>query len=294
MKVGVFAIGAGATAEPETIKGIATTSERLGFATVWAPEHIVFIDDYASRYPYAPAGKAPVRTDVPLLNPFIALAWAAACTSTIRLGTGIALVPEYHPLLLGKIVASVDYLSGGRMLLGIGIGWLEEEFNALGIPWARRAARTREYIEVMKRLWREERSDFSGDFVNFKKVRSFPKPVRGGRIPIIVGGQTEAALKRTAAYGDGWFGFNLTPDETAATVKRLGELMALNGRKLSELELIVAPPAGPIAADDLKRYRDAGVHEIVPLVTFGASERPAMLKALEDAARHLVEPAARL
>jgi probable F420-dependent oxidoreductase len=294
VKVGVFAIGAGATAEPETIKGIATTSERLGFATVWAPEHIVFIDDYASRYPYAPAGKAPVRTDVPLLNPFIALAWAAACTSRIRLGTGIALVPEYHPLLLGKIVASVDYLSGGRMLLGIGIGWLEEEFNALGIPWARRAARTREYVEVMKRLWREERSDFSGEFVNFQKVRSFPKPVRGGRIPIIVGGQTEAALKRTAAYGDGWFGFNLTPDETAATVKRLGELMALNGRKLSELELIVAPPAGPIAADDLKRYGDAGVHEIVPLVTFGASDRPAMLKALEEAARHLVEPAARL
>jgi probable F420-dependent oxidoreductase len=294
VKVGVFAIGAGATAEPETIKSIATTSERLGFATVWAPEHIVFIDDYASRYPYAPAGKAPVRTDVPLLNPFIALAWAAACTSTIRLGTGIALVPEYHPLLLGKIVASVDYLSGGRMLLGIGIGWLEEEFNALGIPWARRAARTREYIEAMKRLWREERSDFSGEFVNFQKVRSFPKPVRGGRIPIIVGGQTEAALKRTAAYGDGWFGFNLTADETAATVKRLGELMALNGRKPSELELIVAPPAGPLAADDLKRYRDAGVHEIVPLVTFAASEPRAMLKALEDAARNLVEPAARL
>ncbi len=154
MKIGVFAIGIGNLARPEMIATMATQAERLEFATVWAPEHLLFVEQYASKYPYARGADLPVPTDLPLLNPFLALTYAAARTSRIRLATGICLVPEYNPLLLAKICASLDYLSGGRFALGIGIGWLHEEFTALGIPWEHRAKRTREYIEAMRGLER--------------------------------------------------------------------------------------------------------------------------------------------
>src|SRR5438552_1054540 len=188
MKIGFFAIGIANLARPDLITAVATNAERLNFATVWAPEHVVFLERFSSRYPYSRGENIPIPTDTPLLNPFLALTYAAARTSRIRLATGICLVPEYNPLLLAKICASLDYLSGGRLALGIGIGWLREEFTALGIPWEGRAKRTREYIEAMRGLW-GDRHDYQGEIVNYKGALSYPKPALGARLPILVGGQ---------------------------------------------------------------------------------------------------------
>src|SRR5947209_10860467 len=169
MKVGFFSVGIGPTTEPKLLKIVAILAERLGFATLWAPEHVVLVNQYASKYPYS-SGEFPGPPEIPIADPFTTLAYAAACTSTIRLGTGICLVPEHNPLVLAKTAATLDRLSGGRFILGAGVGWLAEEFQALGIPFERRAARTREYIDVMRKLWTEPASSHTGQFVNFDGV----------------------------------------------------------------------------------------------------------------------------
>src|SRR6267143_5930389 len=164
MKIGFFAVGIGATVEPEVLRAVAMAAERLGFATLWAPEHVVLLEEYVSQYPYS-SGRFPGPPDIPIADPFTTLAYAAACTSTIRLGTGICLVPEHNPLVLAKTAATLDRLSGGRFILGAGVGWLAEEFQALGVPFERRAQRTREYIDVMRKLWTQRSSSHQGEFV---------------------------------------------------------------------------------------------------------------------------------
>jgi probable F420-dependent oxidoreductase len=234
MRIGFFAIGMGRLAEPEWIRLVATNVERLGFSSLWAPEHVVLLDDYASRYPYS-EGELPMPTETPISDPFPTLTYAAACTNRIRLATGICLVPEHNPLDLAKTVATVDRLSGGRFVLGVGIGWLAEEFVALGIPFERRAQRTREYIEAMRKLWGDERTSYNGEFVNFKNVRSYPKPVKGGRLPVWFGGESGPALRRVAEYGNGWIGFNLNPADAATKIRRIEELLKANGRKRTDV-----------------------------------------------------------
>src|SRR5271166_331930 len=263
MKVGLFALAAASANPMAILKALAEGAERRGFSTLWVPEHVVLLDKYASRYPYSESGELPGRTDGSILDPFITLTAMGAVTSKIRLATGICLVPEHNPLVLAKVVASLDWLTGGRVVLGAGIGWLAEEFEAIGIPWERRAARTRECIEAMRRLWCDPVSSYRGEFVRFEGVRSNPKPVRSTGVPVVFGGESGPALKRTAAYGDGWFGFNLTPDEAGAKIRKIEELLHANGRKRSDVELIVSPYLRPATSDDLKRYRDAGVDEVV-------------------------------
>ena len=294
MKIGLLAAGLMQGAQPQYLRTLAELVERLGFGTLWAPEHVVLFDTYAeSKYPYSADGAFATTGDADWMDPFIALTWAAAHTSRIRLATGICLVPEHNPLELAKVVASVDRLSGGRFALGVGIGWSSEEFKALGIPFERRAQRTREYIDVMRRLWSEERTTFHGEFVNFDAARSYPKPEQGGRVPIIFGGESGPALRRVAEYGNGWFGFNLTPDTAKAKTDRLHALLRENGRAPHEVEIIAAPYTQPVAPSDLKGYHEAGVSEIVR--TFRMPERESELPAvLEAMAREWVEPAARL
>src|SRR5215470_14081926 len=207
MQIGYFAVGIGPTVSPGSVRTVATTAERLGFSTIWAPEHVVLLEEYASKYPYS-SGNFPAPPDTPFADPFVTLAYAAACTSTIRLGTGICLVPEHNPLVLAKTVATVDRLSGGRFIFGVGVGWLAEEFQALGIPFERRGHRTREYIEVMRKLWTEPRSSYRGEFVEFEGVVSYPKPAGNKGVPVWFGGESNPALRRVAEYGDGWIGFN--------------------------------------------------------------------------------------
>jgi len=293
MKIGYFAVGIGPTVEPERIKTIAVNAERLGFASVWAPEHVVLLERYTSKYPYS-SGEFPMPTDTPIGDPFTTLAYIAACTSAIKLGTGICLVPEHNPLVLAKTVATLDRLSGGRFILGVGVGWLAEEFGALGIPWERRAQRTREYIEVMRKLWREPKSSYAGEFVSFQGVQSFPKPTNGSSVPVWFGGESGPALRRTAEYGDGWLGFNLLPDEAAAKIRRIEELLRSAGRKRSDVHLAVSPAAKPIKPDDLKRYRDAGTDEVAVLTLRAPGSEHELVAGMERIAREYVEPAAKM
>jgi probable F420-dependent oxidoreductase len=182
-------------------------------------------------------------------------------TSRITVGTGVLLLPEHNPVLAAKQAATLDVLSGGRLILGIGIGWSAEEFAALGIPFARRGQRAAEYVAAMRRLWSDDVASFRGEFTSFEAVRVNPKPVRGRRIPVIVGGNSDAALRRVAAFGDGWYGFNLT---VAAAVERITALAGYCrrlGRSLSDLSVAVALTDGqPGIVPDLAR---AGVTELV-------------------------------
>lgn len=265
MKIGFFAVGPGIAADPDVIKLIARTSEDCGYHSLWAPEHIVLIEKYSSTYPYTQNGRMPFSTlEIDILDPFLALTFAAAVTSKIRLGTGICLVPERQPLTMAKEVASLDKLSGGRFDFGVGIGWLKEEFDALQVPWPKRADRTRDYLAAMKKVWTEGEASHQGEFVRFEPVRSFPKPVQKPYPPIIFGGESEPALRRVGEVGDGWWGVNVTP-ETAKThmanIKRYAEAA---GRDASKLHYSVSPGIGvPITLDEVKRFADIGVHQVI-------------------------------
>jgi probable F420-dependent oxidoreductase len=294
MKIGLFAVGTGKMAGGGLLKTVAATAERVGISTLWVPEHVVLLDKYASKYPYSNDGSLPAQTNAPIFDPFISLATMAAVTSKIRLATGICLVPEHNPLVLGKVVATLDFLSGGRVILGTGIGWLEEEFDALGIPWEGRAQRTRECIDAMRKLWGDEVSAYRGKLVNFEGVRSYPKPAQGAKVPIFFGGESGPALRRVAEYGNGWCGFNLNPDEAAAKIKKIEELLQANGRQRSEVELAVSPYTKKVAPDDLKRYRDAGVDEVVLVNLRPPRAEEETKKDIEQIARDWVEPASGL
>jgi probable F420-dependent oxidoreductase len=293
VNVGMTAIGIGKAARPATIRAVVENAERLGFATLWAPEHVVLFDTQDSRYPYSGDGRFMARSNIDLLDPFIGLTYAAALSRQIRLATGICLVAEHNPLALAKVIASLDSLSCGRFALGVGIGWSSEEFAALGIPFERRAQRACEYIEVMRKLWGDEKSSFSGEFVRFDGVRSFPKPSQGAKVPIIFGGESMPALRRVARLGDGWFGVKLNPEQAAAKIATLRRLMAEAGRNMSDIEIIISPYENEVTVEDLRAYHEIGVHEFVPFVRLPGDDRK-IPEALERIARQFVEPAAKL
>ena len=293
MRIGLFALGLGAAARPDVMRDVAETAERVGVDTLWAAEHVVLFDHYDSAYPYSPNGAFPLGADADWLDPFVALTFAAAVTSRIRLATGICLVPEHNPVILAKEVASLDRVSKGRFALGVGVGWSAEEFAALGVPFERRAQRTREYVEAMRKLWAPGVASHHGEFVRFEQAGSFPKPDQGAKVPVIFGGESEPALRRVAEYGDGWYGFNLDPAGARDKLARLGQLLAANGRKLGDVEVIVAPYNHRVTADDLARYRDCGVGEIVFPASMPLANTDAV-RRIERFARDWVEPAARL
>jgi probable F420-dependent oxidoreductase len=264
MQIGFFAVGIGPSADPEIIVQAATTAEKVGFHSLWAPEHVVLLDQYASRYPYSQDGRIPLSTRADILDPFLALTFAAAHTKKIRLGTGICLLPERNPVVTAKEIASLDKLSAGRFVFGVGIGWLAEEFTAVGVPWERRAARTREYLKAMKLLWTEEEPEFKGEFVSFPKVRMYPKPVQKPHPPIVFGGESGPALKRVAEVGDGWFGVNVSVEDATRHVAQIRQLAKAAGRDPQKLHFSVSPGLGaPVELDMIKRYRNAGVDQVM-------------------------------
>ena len=293
MRVGLFALGIGTGARPGTILKTAEQAERRGLSTLWVGEHVVLFDRQNSKYPYAESGEFPLPGGADWLDPFITLTFAAAVTKTIRLATGICLMPEHNPVMLAKEVASLDTLSGGRFALGVGIGWSAEEFAALGIPFERRAQRTREYIEVMRRLWSDDTATFHGEFVNFDAAKCFPKPARGGKLPIIFGGESGPALRRTADIGNGWFGFNVGPDDVAPLADKLRAMLKANGRDAREVEIIACPYTKKISRDDLNKYAAAGVDELVILTTPPEDESQ-ISGWIDRLARDWVEPAAKI
>jgi probable F420-dependent oxidoreductase len=262
VKLGLHALGIGAGADRAVIAEVSAAAERCGFATLWSGEHVVMVDQSTSRYPYSADGQIAVPAQADWIDPMIGLAFAAAATTTIGIATGVLLLPEHNAVHLAKQAATLDTLSGGRFTLGIGIGWSREEFDALGVPFERRGARTAEYVAAMRTLWRDDVASFGGEFVSFDSVRVNPKPVRDRRIPIVLGGNSDAALRRAAAWGDGWYGFNV--DDVPAAAERIATLQALcreADRDPGELRLAVAlrdPKRSHVAA-----LAELGVDELV-------------------------------
>jgi probable F420-dependent oxidoreductase len=262
VRIGLHALGIGPGAQPEVIDAVARAAEETGFSTLWAGEHVVMVDRPSSRYPYSDDGTIAVPADAPWLDPFVCLSFAAAATRRIAIATGILLLPEHNPVLVAKRAASLDVLSGGRLMLGVGVGWSAEEFAALGVPFADRGPRTREYVDVLRTLWRDDPASFAGRFVAFENVRMHPKPIRGAQLPIVFGGNSGPALARVAAAGDGWYGFNLASVEAVGErLAALREHCAQAGRDPGDLYVAVAL-VDP-RPDRLQELEALGVDELV-------------------------------
>lgn len=216
MKVGLaFASSIGI--DGESALEICRRAETVGFESVWGGEHVLLPDSIESKYPYTPDGKIPAEPDTPIPDPLIWLAFVAAAAPTLRLGTCILIVPQRNPLVLAKELATLDQLSGGRVELGLGVGWMKEEFDALGVAWERRGARNDEYIAAMRELWAGPHAEYHGEFVDFPPATCSPRPVNGS-IPVLVGGDTDAAIRRAVRIADGYF-----PGE--GDFERLGKLL---------------------------------------------------------------------
>jgi probable F420-dependent oxidoreductase len=219
------------------------------------------VDEASSRYPYTADGRMPIAPDADWLDPPVGLSFAAAATSEVRVGTGVLLLPEHNPVLVAKQAASLDALSGGRLVLGFGIGWSAEEFAALGVPFEARAHRTEEYVAAIRTLWRDDVASFHGEFVHFDAIRVNPRPHRDRRIPIFLGGNSNAALRRAASFGDGWYGFNLTLTELAGRVDELRRSCRQQGRDPDSVEIVVSVTDCPPEQRD--QLASLGVDEAV-------------------------------
>jgi probable F420-dependent oxidoreductase len=216
-------------------------AEAAGFDSVFAVDHVVIPDDYASTYPYSSTGRLPGGRATAFPDPLIWIAHAAAATTRLRFMTGVIILPQRDPLVLAKQVATLDHLIGGRFELGIGVGWLKEEFAALGVPFERRGRRTDEYVAAMRALWREDGASHAGEFVKFERVSCNPKPVRGA-VPIVVGGHTEAAARRAGRLGVGFFPSIGSQVDTAPLLDVVRRAAEAAGRDPAAVEIIMGCP----------------------------------------------------
>ncbi|MDG2211694.1 MAG: LLM class F420-dependent oxidoreductase [Acidimicrobiales bacterium] len=267
MKVGIAFANILNFGTPDGSIQFAQAAENAGVESLWTVEHVIYPSSYDSQYPYDPSGQMAMAPDTDLTDPLIWLTWLAANTSSIRLGTGIIILPERNPLVLAKQVGTLDSFSGGRVELGIGVGWLKEEFEALGVPWERRGARTDEYVAVMRELWGGNEVSFDGEFVSFDRVSSNPKPLNGS-VPITIGGHSDAAARRAGRIGNGFFPGKGDLEHMLGLVRESAEK---HGRDASEIE--VTWGSGEIMGSDpvaaAEKLKEQGVSRvIVPSLMF--------------------------
>ena len=264
MKVGLFVGAAAPPATPAWFAAVARAGEARGFSSIWLGEHVVLFDQHESTYPYTDTGEFHIKGEAGMTEPFTLLSFLAGMTTRIRLGTGICLVPQRNPLYTAKQVANLDWLSGGRFDFGIGIGWQREEFEALGVPFERRGARTDEYIELMRRLWCDAESSFEGEFWSLAPSRAYPKPVQRPHPPIHVAGETDAALRRVVRLHADWFPFNIGPEALAQRRADLAVLLEKDGRSIDEVHITAGGP-NRAAGDalDVAALAEAGADQVV-------------------------------
>jgi probable F420-dependent oxidoreductase len=278
MKFGLRYCNTGRYVDPAEAVALAEAAEAAGFESLWTVEHTVVPGGYGSTYPYDSSGKmAGGKDDIPLPDPLIWMAYVAAATRRIKLATGILILPQHNPVVVAKQVATLDHLSGGRVLLGIGAGWLKEEFDALGVPFAERGKRTDEYIEAMRVLWSAERPTYSGRFVSFKDAYCRPQPANG-TVPIIVGGHSEAAARRAGRLGDGYFPPRDAPADLLAVARKAA---ADAGRDPARLEVTASLPA---SLDDIPALARAGVSRLL-VPASGMAGLPVVVRGPEDVAK---------
>jgi probable F420-dependent oxidoreductase len=258
VKFGITGVNAGRRVEGANASVLARLAEDAGFESLWAVEHVVVPANYQSRYPYSPDGRMPGREEISIGDPLVWLTYAAAVTERIKLATGILILPQRNPVILAKECATLDTLSGGRLLLGVGIGWLQEEFSALGVPFEERGARNDEYVDALRTLWTQEEPTFGGRFASFENAKSYPKPV-DGTIPIIIGGHTDAAARRAGRIGDGFFPWGLGAEHLARLIKMMRDAAHEAGRDPDSIEVT----AGAMDVDTIRAYADSGVSRVV-------------------------------
>lgn len=253
LKFGLTGINGDTTSYPEALVSLAQAAEAAGFDSLWAGEHSILAESSTRM----PANRR-------LLNPLLALAFVAAETRTIRLGTGVLLLPQHQPLILAKELATLDVLSNGRLMVGVGVGWSEEEYEALGVPFHDRGARADEYIAAMRAIWSEEKPAYHGKYVSFQGVQAFPHPIQQPSPPIITGGRAPAVIRRTIEQANGWYGFAYDLDETAAVLAQIREAAQRYQRpaSLGELEISIAPRI-PIDKETAQRFAELGVHRLI-------------------------------
>lgn len=261
MKFGLRYCNTGAYVDPAKAVELAQAGEAAGFESIWTVEHTVVPGGYGSTYPYAAGGKLAGGDDaVPLPDPLIWMAYVAAATRNVKLATGIMILPQHNPVVVAKQVATLDHMSGGRILLGIGVGWLKEEFEALGVPFEDRGRRTDEYMRAMRELWASEKPTFEGEFVRFKDAYCRPQPVKG-RVPIIVGGHSPAAARRAGRLGDGFFPARGAPRDLFDMARNAAREA---GRDPDKLEITVSLPD---KLEDIPALAAMGVKRVLVPVT---------------------------
>jgi probable F420-dependent oxidoreductase len=252
LRLGLFALNQ--HSDGRAVLGrIAPLAEELGYDSLWMGEHVVVPDPHVAP--------SPMQPHDPILDPLVALAFAAAHTERMLLATGIVILPQRNPLVLAKQLASLDRVTGGRLLFGMGVGYLEPEMSAIGVPMERRGTRAVEYLQAMRALWEQEQPAFDGEFVRFSGVNAHPRPLQEP-LPVVMAGHSSAAHRRAARHAQGWYGFMLDLDATAEQVKRLEAALAEAGRKRDGFEITVTP-RGRLDAEKVAAYRQLGVDRLV-------------------------------
>lgn len=267
-------------------RALGQAAEDAGFESIWTVEHVVVPKGYRSEYPYDPSGRMPGPEDSPIPDPLIWLSHLAAVTTTVKLATGILILPQRNPLVLAKQCSTLDQLSGGRLILGVGAGWLQEEFDALGVPFAGRGRRLEEYVQALRAAWGDQPATFAGTFTRFEAVYSVPRPV-DGQVPIVVGGHSESAARRAGRLGDGFFPGRVSDESLRRLIGWMREAAEEAGRDPDAIEVTV-PGLGLLGADPagtLERLEEIGVHRaLVPPLSYDADR---IGQALADFTAHL-------
>ena len=286
MKFGLLFVNTGEFVQPDGLRGLASTAEAAGIESLWTVEHVVVPVGYRSRYPYSKTGRMPGTEDMPIPDPLVWLGYAAAVTTTLKLATGVLILPQRQPAYVAKQFATLDVLSGGRAIAGVGVGWLAEEFASVGVPFEERGPRTDESIQALRSLWSPRPEPFRGRFYRWEAVESNPRPVQPGGVPIVVGGHSAPAARRAARLGDGFFPARGTLDELSGLFDIVRGECERIGRDPSEVELICG---GRVRApEDLEPYAALGVTRFV--VSPPAQDVDGLRRGLDQFTRDVIEP----
>ena len=277
MDFGIIFANVGPYVSPEAAVTIGRTAEACGFESLWTVEHPTVPKGYVSEYPYSKDGRMPGAEDAPVPDPLAWLTWVGAHTSTIKLATGILILPQRITGVLAKECATIDMLTGGRLILGIGVGWLQEEFDALGVRWDDRAARTDDDVAALRALWEQEVSTYHGTHNDFTEVYSYPKPANG-TIPIVVGGHSKPAARRAGRLGNGFFPANPLHLPELIPIMRAAAVEA--GRDPDAIEITTG---GRPRLDDMKALADLGVSRfVVPPLTLDPAALPEAMERFAE------------
>lgn len=282
MKIGTFATFMSPLCTPEVIADFGRRAEEAGLDSIWMGEHVVLFDRMEFPYPGSRDGRVPVPEGGGMLDMVASFGFLAAVTKRIRFGSGIALISQRNPLYTAKEFTTLDWLSGGRVDFGIGVGWCKEEVLASGNSWEDRGARSNEFLEMVKALWTQPLASYQGKHFQLAPCRLDPKPIQKPHIPIIVGGHSAPALRRAARYGSGWYGFGIRPHTAADILKRLDAALAAQGRTRQGFEIVITPPLR-VSEDELRAYADLGVNRVI--APLGSQEPDAITEKFNELER---------